>query len=118
MLVSTETNFKNYDNDLKIKVESKTYDQILGLYKDFVVAIKDNDLIILNIEDEVYTKFEDAWNKDNNTFYYNLSGKENDRIYLIIENKKIPSGTQGNCIEYYYTLSTNESGYNEKTSVQ
>lgn len=117
-LVSTETNFKVYDSDLKLKTESKIYDQILGLYKDFVVAVKDNDLIILSIEDEVYTTFEDIWDKNNNIFHYNLSKKDNDRITLIVENKKIPYGTQGNCVEYYYTISTSESGYIEKISVE
>ena len=39
-------------------------------------------------------------------------------IYIIVENKKIPYGTQGNCIEYYYNLTTKESGFTEKISVE
>lgn len=117
LLISTKTNFKVYDTDLKLVSESKNYDQILGLYSDSVIAVKDNDLIILSIEDEEYTKFEDAFDSTKNVFYNNLSGKKNNKIIVTIENKKIPYGTQGNAVEYYYNLSTKESGFTEKTSV-
>jgi len=118
LLVSTENNFKVYDANLKLKKQSKEYDKILGLYSNCVIVSKDNDLIMLSIEDEVYTIFEDVWNDDNNIFYYNLSGRKDDRIIITIENKKIPYGTQGNAIEYYYNLSTKESGFTEKISVE
>lgn len=118
LLVATETNFKVYDTDLKLISESKNYDQILGIYSDSVIAVKDNDLIILNIEDQEYTKFGDAFDSTNNIFYNNLSGKKDNKIVVTIENKKIPYGTQGNGIEYYYDLTTKESGFTEKTSVE
>lgn len=118
LLISTDTNFKVYDADLKLIIESKDYDQILGLYSDTVIAVKDNDLIILSIEDEEYTKFEDAFDNNNNIFYNSLSGKKDNKIIVTIENKKIPYGTQGNGIEYYYDLTTKESGFTEKISVE
>lgn len=118
LLIATETSFKVYDTDLKLIIKSNDYDQILGLYSDCVIALKDNDLIILNIEDKEYTKFEDVWDSDNNIFYNNLSGKKDGKIIITVENKKIPYGTQGNAIEYYYDLATKESGFTEKISVE
>lgn len=116
ILVSNDTNFRVYDKDLKLKTSSKTYDKILGLYEEFVVVTKDSNLTILDINDNVLTTFENAW--DNNYILYSdLTKKQNNKIYVVVENKKIPSGTKGRYIEYYYNLSTKESGFTEKSSI-
>lgn len=109
-LVSTETNFKVYDKKLNLKLNSKIYDKILGLYQDFVVAVKDNNLMLLSVDDKEYVTFENVWNDYTNVFHYNLTTKTDDRISVIIEDKKTPvaSGYMG--IEYYYDINTKESG--------
>lgn len=121
LLVADENTFKVYDSNLKLKTTSKKYDQIIGLYENFVVAVNGSNLLILSVEDVLLTTFENGWDKDNYILQSNLSGwftEENKNgIYLVVENKKIPYGTQGNCIEYYYIPSTQESGFTEKRSV-
>ena len=113
-LVSTENNFKVYDNKLNVEVNSKTYDKVLGLYQDFVVVVKNNNLIFLNIEDKEYVTFETVWDDSTSLFHHDLTRKLDNRISVIIENKKVPSGTIGNSIEYYYDIKTNTSGFIEK----
>lgn len=116
-LVSTENNFKIYDKNLNIEVNSKTYDKVLGLYQDFVVALKDNNLILVNTDDKEYVTFENVWDDATNVFHYNLTRKVDNKISVIIENKKVPSGTIGNSIEYYYDIKTKRSGFIEKSSL-
>jgi len=117
-LVATENNFKVYDKELKLEVSSKTYDKILGLYQDFVVALKDNNLIFLNTEDKEYVTFENAWDDANNVFHYNLTKKLDNRISVIIENKKMPVGNGYTGIEYYYDIKTKTSGFIEKMVIE
>lgn len=121
LLVATQTNFKVYDNNLKLKTNSKEYDKVLELYEDYAVVVQDNNLLILNNEDKELTKFEDVWYEGNNIFHDTLSGISNKKnkngLYIIIENKKIPSGTKGRFVEYYYIPSTNESGLTELSSI-
>ena len=116
-LVSTENNFKVYDKNLNIEVNSKTYDKVLGIYQDFVVALKDTNLILLNTDDKEYVTFENVWDDATNVFHYNLTRKVDNKISVIIENKKVPSGTIGNSIEYYYDIKTKRSGFIEKSSL-
>ena len=116
-LVSTENNFKVYDKNLNIEVNSKTYDKVLGIYQDFVVALKDTNLVLLNTDDKEYVTFENVWDDATNVFHYNLTRKVDNKISVIIENKKVPSGTIGNSIEYYYDIKTKRSGFIEKSSL-
>jgi len=117
-LVATENNFKVYDKDLNIQVNSSTYDEVLGLYQDFVVAVKDSNLILLNIEDKEYVTFENVWGDTDNIFHYNQTRNSNNKIIVIVENKKIPQGTMGHYIEYYYDIKTKTSGFIEKSSLK
>lgn len=117
-LVATENNFKVYDKDLNIKVNSKIYDKVLGLYQDFVIVVKDNNLIFLNTEDKEYVTFENAWDDSINQFYYNLTTKLYDRISVIIENKKMPVANGYTGIEYYYDIKTGTSGMLEKMVIE
>ena len=107
-----------YDKDLKVQVNSNTYDKVLGLYQGFVVVVKDNNLIILNIDDEEYVKFENVWNETTNIFHYDLTRKYDNKISVIIENKTVPKGTIGRFIEYYYDVKTETSGFIEKSSME
>ena len=116
ILLSTDNTFKVYDKDLKLKTNSKVYDEVLGLYKDFVVVSKDSNLMILDINDKVLTIYKDVWNNDC-VFYEDLSKKDNKVIYIVVENKKIPLKAKGRYIEYYYNLSTKEGGFTEKSSI-
>lgn len=117
-LVSTENNFKVYDRNLNLDVNSKIYDKILGLYQDFVVVVKDNNLIILNIDDKEYVTFENVWDDSNNVFHYNLTTKLDNRISVIIEDKKMPVGNGYTGIEYYYDIKTKTSGFIEKMVIE
>ncbi|MBQ9072035.1 MAG: hypothetical protein IJY25_02645 [Bacilli bacterium] len=106
LLVANNTKFKVYDKDLKLETSSKTYDKVLGIYEDFVVVTKGNDLKILSIEDKEYVTFEDVWN-ESYTFQSNLSGwstvNEKKAINITLENNN-------NYIKYYYIPSTKQSG--------
>ncbi|MBQ2947192.1 MAG: hypothetical protein IJE04_05065 [Bacilli bacterium] len=117
-LLSTENSFKIYDKELNIQINSKTYDKVLGLYEDFVVAIKDNNLIFLDIEDKEYVTFEKVWDDNTNVFYYNLTRKIDDRISVIIEDKKMPVESGYTGIEYYYDIKTKTSGFLEKSVIE
>ena len=117
ILISNSTNFKVYDLDLKLKTSSNTYDEIIDFNEDFVLATKDSNLMILDLKDNVLASFEDSWNKYNYIYHKDLTIKDNKGIYIIMENKKIPSGTKGRYIEYYYIYSTKESGVIEKISI-
>ena len=117
ILISNSTNFKVYDLDLKLKTSSNTYDEIIDFNEDFVLATKDSNLMILDLKDNVLVSFEDSWNKYNYIYHKDLTIKDNKGIYIIMENKKIPSGTKGRYIEYYYIYSTKESGVIEKISI-
>ena len=112
ILVSNNTNFKVYDEDLKLKTNSKTYDGILDFNEEFVVVTKNSDLIILDLEDKVLATYE--YSLDNYIYHKDLTKKDNKGIYITIENKKIPSNKEGRYIEYYYIFSTKESGLNYK----
>ena len=113
LLVSTDTNFKVYDKNLKLKINSKVYDKVLGIYEDYIIVIDGNSLLILNSEDEELVRFEDSWYEEDNIFYSNLSGISNNEIYITIENKKIPYGTKGRFVKYYYIPTTGESNFKE-----
>ena len=101
LLVSTNTNFKVYDKDLNKKTNSKTYDQILGLYEDFVVVAKENDLLILSTDETVLATYEDEYTTSY-TFDNMSSGwTDNNKttICLMFENNKT---------KYYYNVNTKE----------
>ena len=117
-LVSTENNFKVYDEYLNLELNSKTYDKVLGLYKEFVVVVKDNNLIILNTEDKEYVTFENVWDDTANVFHYNLASKVDNRISVVIENKKMPVDNGYTGIEYYYDIKTKTSGILEKSVIE
>lgn len=117
IIISNGINFKIYDNDLKLKKQSKNYDKILGIYDKFVISLKDDSLILLNYEDEEYVKFENSWDDKNYELYKNLTIIKDNKIVITIKNKKIPSGSEGHIIEYYYNLTTKESGYIEKSNI-
>lgn len=117
LLVSTEKQFKIYDNKLNLIFKSNTYDNVLGLYEDFVVVLSDNDLVVLDLKGKEIIVFEDSFDQKNNIFYNHLSQKLEDKIILIVENKNIPYGSKGNIVEYYYIFSTKESGLIEKTGL-
>ena len=102
LLVSTNTNFKVYDKDLNIKTNSKTYNKILGVYEDFIVAVKENDLLILNIDDKALATYENEYS--NSYIFNNMESGWTDNtkttICLMFENNKT---------KYYYNVNTKET---------
>lgn len=121
LVLATETNFKVYDKNLKLKTASKEYNTILDVNKDFVVVLQDNDLILLDISAKELAKFEDGWDNQSYIFHPELSGwytlDNQNVIYLIIENNLISSGNYGNGIKYYYIPSKEESGIIKTKSI-
>lgn len=98
--VSTKTTFKVYDMDLNLKMVSKEYDEILGLYDNYVVALKENDLLLLNNEDELLDKIEGIWVSDY-SFDYMASGPKEKGVELLIEDYKT-----NKIIRYFYDFNT------------
>lgn len=102
LLVSNNTNFRVYDKDLNIKTNSKTYDQILGLFEDFIVAVKENDLLILDIDDKVLATYEDEYTTSYTLDNMSSGWADNNKttICLMFENNKT---------KYYYNVNTKET---------
>ena len=121
LIVANEKNYKVYDSNLNLKLSSKNYDEILGLYDDFIVVLDNNHLEILDLNDKILATFEEEWDKDNFYFHSMISGWYTDNgkygIYLVVENKDIPYGTKGSGMEYYYIPTTKETGVIETEGV-
>lgn len=107
IIVSNDTNFYVYDSDLKLKVTSKKYEKILGLYDDFIVLVDSGYLEIVDLEDNILATYDLKWDSSEYIFNNMLSGKttENNKdvIYLIVENN-------GKTLKYYYIFDTKEFG--------
>ena len=114
IIVSNKNSYQVYDSNLKLKTSSKNYDEVLGLYSDFIVVLDNNHLEILDTKDSILATFDFEWDKNRYTFHSMLSGwyKENGKngIYLVVEDKTIPFGTLGSGLEYYYIPDTKEVG--------
>jgi len=107
IVVSNDTNYYIYDSSLKIKLTSKKYDKVLGLYDDFVVVVNNEYLELIDINDNSLAIFELKWDDDMYKFDNILSGKvienEEEIIYLIIERSN-------SSLKYYYNINTKEFG--------
>ncbi|MDO4963752.1 MAG: hypothetical protein Q4E75_06645 [bacterium] len=114
IIISTGTKYKIYDKNLNLKLSSKKYDKVLGIYEDFEVVLDEGYLKIIDSKDSELAKFEEKWDDKKYRFHESISGwyTENGKngIYLVIENKNIPYGTDGSGIEFYYIPSTKEQG--------
>lgn len=109
ILVSDDSAFSTYDSKLNLKTKSKTYDKVIELYDEFVVVVEDEHLKIVDIGDKELAKFDLKWNTDR-YIYNGIDTKEiNNGIYLLIEDKMVPSG-EGHILKCYYIPSTNEIG--------
>jgi len=114
LIVSDDTKYYVYDSNLKLKLTSKTYDNILGLYDDFVVIVDNNNLEIVNLNDQILATFDLKWDNLKYKFHASLSGRQTvnnkNGIYLVIEDKSISNGTSGKVLKYYYIPNTKEIG--------
>lgn len=117
ILVGNKNKFKIYDYDLKLKITSKTYDDLIAIYKDYVVVVEDSNLKIVDFKDKEIVKF-DYELKDNHKFDNMLSGiveEDNKKgIYLIFENSDIPLNESGHIVQFYYIFDTKESNVVEQ----
>lgn len=120
LCVSDGKQFKTYDSKLNLSVTSKTYDEVLGIFDDFVVVVSEGKLQIVNSSDKVIAKFESEW--DSNYYLHTylsgwqtIDGKYG--IYLIVENKALAYGEQGAGYKFYYIKSTSETGVIETDGV-
>lgn len=121
LIVSSDTTYQVYDSKLRLKTSSKEYDEVLGLYDDFIVVLDNNHLEILDINDNILATFEDEWDSDRFYFHSMISGWYTDNgkygIYLVVEDREIPYGTMGSGLEYYYIPTTKEIGVIETIGV-
>lgn len=115
-LVSTKNTFKTYGSNLTLETTSKKYDEILAVYEDLIIGVKDSNLFIVDLKDKELAKFDNAFSSEF-IFDKSLIIKDNTGIYIILENKNLPSNSQGKYIEYYYKFETKESGFTEKNSI-
>lgn len=116
-LFKTNTYYKVCDSSLNVKVNSRKYDSILKMYKDFIVVINKNHLEITDMNDKVLATFKDEWSS-NYEFKADLSGwntyDNKYGIYLTVINKSIKDGEPGHTRKYYYIKDTKESGLLEE----
>ena len=122
IFVATNTNYKVYDSKLNLKLTSKTYDEVLDIYDDFIVVIDNKKLEILDLNDKVLATFDIEWDKDRYYFHEMQSGwyEENGKngIYLFVEDKTISYGNMGSGLQYYYIPDTKEIGVIETIGVR
>ena len=121
LFVSTNTNFKVYDSKLNLKFTSRNYNDVLGIYDDFIVVIDQGKLEIVDLDDKILATFDLEWDSDRYYFHNMLSGwyTENGKngIYLVVEDKNTPYGNMGSGLEYYYIPDSKEIGVIETTGV-
>jgi len=107
IIVSDDTNYYVYDKSLKLKLTSKNYNKVLGIFDDFAVVVDEGYLEIVNLEDKILATFDLEWDNTMYKFDNILSGKVNenneDIIYLIIERSN-------SSLKYYYNTVTKEFG--------
>lgn len=114
IIIGNKTNYKEYDSSGKLLKTSKTYKSIDVILDKYVVAIdNDNYIILLDENEKVLTKFVQL--NDNLQFHPYISGYYEKEgypygIYIVVENKTIPYGTKGSGIEYYYATETGKTG--------
>jgi len=105
--------FKVYDNNYNLIYTSTKYDDVKGIYNEYVVVIDNNYLKLVDLNDNIVTTFNKEWKDEKYIFYSAISGwyseNEIDKLYLIIENTEIPYGIKGNGIELYYVPETKET---------
>ena len=118
IILSSDNNYYIYDLNLKLKLTSKKYDNILKVYEDFIVVVDNEYLEIIDINESILATFDLKWDSDIYYFNSELSGRniknDNEGIYLTVENRSIPHDSKGSVLEYYYILSTKEIGFIEK----
>lgn len=103
IVLSTDTKYYIYDSSLKLKLTSKEYNKILGIYDDFVVVVNNEYLELIDLNDSTLATFELKWDDTLYKFDNILSGKVEDVIYIIIERSN-------SSLKYYYNINTKEFG--------
>ena len=106
---SDKTKFYIYDTDGNKILESKTYKEVIKVLKDYIVILDNEDnLKLIDTNEKEITTFLKI--TDDYRIHSLISGwhTENGKngIYMVIENKKIPYGTEGSGLEYYYIPDT------------
>lgn len=117
LIVSEDNNFYVYDLELKLKVKSKSYDEILDIYnKDFIIVLDNSRLKLVDLEDNELTMFDVTWDSEKYSYERQLSGWYSDNeIKIVIANKDSLSGILQNYIECYYNSQTKENNVIEKS---
>lgn len=102
---------RNFSNELLYT--SKDYGNIVVAVEDYIAVVDDDkNLKIIDLkENEKATLVKLTDNLNVHSYisgWYSENGK--DGIYIVVENKDIPYGTEGSGLEYYYIPSTGETG--------
>lgn len=112
LMVSNDKSFKLYDSKLNLKIKSKDYELLLGIYDKFIVVLDNQSLNLVNINDKLITVLFDKYDKYSFNFLRELSGYEtidnNKILYILLENKSIPTSEDGHIIKISYNLKTEE----------
>lgn len=112
LMVSTDKSFKLYDSKLNLKIKSKDYELLLGIYDKFIVVLDNQSLNLVNINDKLITVLFDKYDKYSFNFLSESSGYEtidnNKILYILLENKSIPTSEDGHIIKISYNLKTEE----------
>lgn len=105
--------FYIYDQEGNLKKTSKEYQEVVKLVKDYIIILdEEQNLKLLDLAEEektTYLKVTDEYRLHPLiSGWYTENGKNG--IYMVIENKNIPYGTEGSGLEYYYIPETEETG--------
>lgn len=112
LMVSTDKSFKLYDSKLNLKIKSKDYELLLGIYDKLIVVLDNQSLNLVNINDKLITVLFDKYDKYSFNFLSESSGYEtidnNKILHILLENKSIPTSEDGHIIKISYNLKTEE----------
>lgn len=112
LMVSNDKSFRLYDSKLNLKVKSKDYESLFGIYDKLIVVLDNQSLNLVNINDKVVSVLLDKYDKYSFNFVSKSSGYEtvdnNKVLCVLLENKGIPSSEDGHIIKILYNLKTEE----------
>ena len=112
LMVSNDKSFRLYDSKLNLKVKSKDYESLFGIYDKLIVVLDNQSLNLVNINDKVVSVLLDKYDKYSFNFVSKSSGYEtvdnNKVLCVLLENKSIPSSEDGHIIKILYNLKTEE----------
>lgn len=110
--IPQDKNFKVYNTAGDEISTSKDYKKIEKVLKDYVVVSNDNNVDVLDYQDNYLATLFEA-NK-NYKYHPQISGwydnGDKKGVFFVVENTKVPVGSVGRGLEYFYVPETKEVG--------